>query len=69
MLSMYASMMRPISFPKTRRIILEPEGHRLIEIRAKRCDERGCELVRHTHRDLVVLGVRIEKTEGLAPCR
>jgi hypothetical protein len=49
--------------------ILELEGHRLITVRAERSYERGCELVRYAHRNLVVPGVRIEKTEGLAPCR
>jgi hypothetical protein len=49
--------------------VFEPKGHRLIAIRTKRSNEQGYELVRYAHRNLVVPGVRIEKTEGLAPCR
>jgi hypothetical protein len=48
--------------------ILEPEGHRLITVRVEWSNERGCELVRYAYRNLVVPGVRIEKTKGLAPC-
>jgi hypothetical protein len=70
-------MMRPINSPETHRMhrwkvapaFFDPEGHHLVAI----CDERsyeGCrELVCYAHRNLVVPGVRIKKTEGLAPYR
>ena len=40
---------------------LEFERHRNVAERSEQGDERGCELVRLFHRDLMVLGVRIKE--------
>jgi hypothetical protein len=44
--------------------IFEPEGQRLVAVRAEWSNEQGCELVRYAHRYLVVPRVRIEKNRG-----
>jgi hypothetical protein len=44
-----------------------PDRHHLVAVDAKESDERACKLIRDAHRNLVLPGVGIKKTEGFSP--
>ena len=47
--------------------VLESKWHRNVAERSKQGDERGHELVKLFHHDLMVLGVRIKEAQGFTP--